>query len=414
VLAGERPKAGAGAAGEDDRSHRVSQISHDRVFIVLPEGDNDRLTDIQDTNLLSRAFYLAPKVVPTQRSRVAVLTVNYRTRMQTLRCLESLRASEIPPDRIFILDNSEVDDGLKSAMHSLEPFQSTEVIFITAEKNLGFAEGSNVLIEEALKHADCECVLLLNNDAVAMPRLIGELRAALAANPTAGLAGPRVHKLENPNEIDSLGIVLYRSLMPADRYDINEPYLGPSGGCAMITRECLTTLEEAAGYFFDGRFFCYCEDTDLVLRANLLGYQPVFVNEVLALHEGQASSSKGFNPFIAYHSLRNSTWLVIKLIPTQLLSKYGILHLVAHLMTFSNHLAHGRISLVCDVYRDIFKGVQNIAAGRKVAAPNKNKSVQLERAIAHRFYREHYLSNAAKDAAKNLKNRLASVLRRCP
>jgi GT2 family glycosyltransferase len=309
-----------------------------------------------------------------------------------------------------VLDNSEIiDDGLESALRNLEPFESSELIFIKSTRNLGFAEGSNVLIEAALKHADCEYVLLLNNDAVAMPRLISELKAAIAAQPSAGMAGPRVHKLENPSEIDSLGIVLYRSLMPADRHDTNEPYLGPSGGCAMITRECLTALEENAGYFFDNRFFCYCEDTDLVLRVNLLGYRPVFVNEILALHEGQASSSKGFNQFIAYQGLRNSTWLVIKLIPARQLRLYGPLHLLAHLMSVGNHLLHGRFALIRDVYSDVFKYVSAIVTDRKkIAASTRNSAKDWEKLIARRFYREGYLSGALREIARRFKRSLAS------
>ncbi len=332
-----------------------------------------------------------------------MLTINYRTSKQTLRCLESLRASDVAPDRIYVLDNSEIDDGLERALSYLQPFESSELIFIKSRRNLGFAEGSNVLIEAALKHADCEYVLLFNNDAVAMTGLIGGLRTALSADPSAGLAGPRVHKLENPDEIDSLGIVLYRSLMPADRYDTNEPYLGPSGGCAMITRECLSNLKETAGYFFDARFFCYCEDTDLALRANLLGYQPVFVNELFALHEGQASSSKGFSPFIAYHGLRNATWLVIKLFPLSLVLRFALLHLLAHLMTVANHLLHGRFQLTYQVYRDIAgQYLSVVKERRRLIKSNKMPASRFKWFIARRFYRKGYLSAASSNVVKSL------------
>jgi GT2 family glycosyltransferase len=316
--------------------------------------------------------------------------------MQTIRCLESLRLSEIQPDRIFVLDNSEIDDGLENALVNCEPFESSELIFIKSPKNLGFAEGSNVLIEEALKHTDCKYLLLLNNDAIAMLRLISELKAALAAQPSAGMAGPRVHKLENPNEIDSLGIVLYRSLMPADRYDINEPYLGPSGGCAMITRECLAALKENAGYFFDPRFFCYCEDTDLALRANLLGYTPRFVDEVLALHEGQASSAKGFNRFIAYHGLRNATWVTVKLIPTTIFTRFFLAFLLAHILWFSNHLFFGRFELVFRTYFDTAKEIREVIFDRKKLSSNfQKKDIDFSRLIAKRFYRKGYLTASA-------------------
>jgi GT2 family glycosyltransferase len=309
-----------------------------------------------------------------------------------LRCLDSLRTSTTPPDRIYVLDNSEINDGLESALRNLEPFESSELIFLKSTSNLGFAEGSNVLIEAAFKHADCEYVLLLNNDAVAMPGLIGGLRTALSADPSAGLAGPRVHKLENPDEIDSLGIVMYRSLMPADRYDTNEPYLGPSGGCAMASRKCLEELKVTAGYFFDPKLFCYCEDTDLVLRANLLGYKPRFVDEVLALHEGQASTNKGYNRFIAYHGLRNSTWVALKLVPTSFLIRNAGRHALAHVFSISHHAIRGRFSLLLDVYRDLLKGFTAIRADRlriRISTGSLGRSTYPN--IADRFYRKGYL-----------------------
>jgi GT2 family glycosyltransferase len=340
---------------------------------------------------------MPPKNTLGSRSGVAVLTINYRTCPQTLRCLESLRTSETPADRIYVLDNSEIDDGLENALSNLEPFESSELIFIKSTRNLGFAEGSNVLIEAAFKHADCEYVLLLNNDAVAMPGLIGGLRTALSAEPSAGLAGPRVHKLENPDEIDSLGIVLYRSLMPADRYDTREPYLGPSGGCAMITRECLTALKENAGYFFDPRFFCYCEDTDLMLRANLLGYQPAFINEVLALHEGQASSGQGYNAFIAYHGLRNLTWMILKSVPTYLLTRFGFFFVAAHSLWILNHLCLGRLNLIFSVYKDILKGAPLMQESRqKMRNISRSEVWRLADTISPRFYRKEYMRSAIK------------------
>jgi GT2 family glycosyltransferase len=191
--------------------------------------------------------------------------------------------------------------------------------------------------------------------------------------------------------------------MPADRYDTNEPYLGPTGGCAMITRECLLTLKRTSGYFFDSRFFCYCEDTDLVLRANLLGYRPVFVNEVLALHEGQASSNKGFNQFIAYHGLRNSTWLVIKLIPASVILRFGLLHFLSHLMTISNHVLHGRVCLLRDTYRDILNNYRNITADRRrLTLARKVPSIRLAKLIAPRFYRKGYIPTHLRHLLRNL------------
>jgi GT2 family glycosyltransferase len=326
------------------------------------------------------------------KSGIGVATINYRTKTATLRCIESLRQSEVPPDGLYILDNSELDDGLEAALRLLPPFQHTRIAYYRSLKNLGFAEGSNVLIDRLFESADCQFVLFLNNDAVALPPLLGKLKQALINHPGAGLSGPRVHKLDDPTQIDSLGIVLYKSLMPADRYSIEEPYLGPSGGCAMATRTCLEELKRTAGYFFDPKLFCYCEDTDLVLRANLLGYQPHFVNEVLALHEGQASTSKGYNRFIAYHGLRNSTWVALKLVPISSLIRNAGWHALAHALSVGHHSICGRFGLLRDVYRDLLRGLAGIHSDRlriRIATGSSGKPSNPK--IADRFYRKGYL-----------------------
>jgi GT2 family glycosyltransferase len=330
--------------------------------------------------------------VPNPASGIGVATINYRTKTQTLRCIESLRQSETPPDWLYILDNSELDDGLEDTLRGLAPFEHTRIAYYRSPKNLGFAEGSNVLIERLFESPDCQFVLFLNNDAVALPPLLGKLKQALIDHPGAGLSGPRVHKLDDPTQIDSLGIVIYKSLMPADRHSTDEPYLGPSGGCAMATRTCLEELKRTAGYFFDPKLFCYCEDTDLVLRANLLGYQPRFVNEVLALHEGQASTCKGYNRFIAYHGIRNSTWVAIKLVPTSFLIRNAGWHALAHLLSIAHHASRGRFGLLRDVYRDTIRGFAVVKTDRLqiLARTTTKKSPRIEN-ISSRFYRRGYL-----------------------
>ena len=329
-----------------------------------------------------------PRADPS--SGIGVATINYRTKTATLRCIESLRQSEVPPDWLYILDNSELEDGLEAALRLLPPFPHTRIAYYRSQKNLGFAEGSNVLIDRLLESVDCEFVLFLNNDAVALPRLLGELKKALVKHPNAGLAGPRVHKLNDPEQIDSLGIVLYKSLMPADRYSTDEPYLGPSGGCAMATRFCLEKLKQTATYFFDPKLFCYCEDTDLVIRANILGFEPVFLDQILALHEGQASTNTQFGDFIAFHGLRNTIWVIQKLIPTRLLIRFGALHFIAVLLSVTHHILRFRLRLVARIISSCLLGLVDAHEDRIRILANAETSILLEQKIAPRFYRRGY------------------------
>lgn len=329
-------------------------------------------------------------------SGIGVLVINYNTAPQTLRCLESIQQSKLLPDWVLVLDNASAAGDYQHLLQNALPPQGGSLHIYRSETNLGFAQGSNVLIDLLLQNASCRRIMLLNNDAVAQPDMLGSLDEVLdMAGDVAGLAGGRMHRLAAPDEVDTLGIAIYSSLMPADRKTLDDIYVGPTGGCCMLTRKCVERLLALSGYCFDPRFFCYCEDTDLVLRALILGYQPVYLDKLLAWHEGQASSGGGYNPFIAYHGLRNTLWMHIKLMPARLLWRNCLLLLLAHILMVGRHTMAGRFSLMWRVYCDALRRAPEFLQERKQLARQRQGSDAATSTLSHRitrrFYRSGYL-----------------------
>ena len=332
----------------------------------------------------------------TPTSGIGVLVINYNTAPHTLRCLESIQQSKLLPDWVLVLDNASASDDYQYLLQNALPPQAGSLHIYRSETNLGFAQGSNVLIDSVLQNATCQRIMLLNNDAVAHPDMLGSLDEVLdMAGDVAGLAGGRMHKLAAPDEVDTLGIAIYSSLMPADRKTLDDIYVGPTGGCCMLTRQCVERLLALSGYCFDPRYFCYCEDLDLVLRTLLLGYHPVYLDKLLAWHEGQASSGGGYNPFIAYHGLRNTLWMHVKLFPSGLLWRYGIFLLLAHFLMVGRHTIAGRFSLMWRVYRDALRCAPEFFQERRQLAGQLKDSNVAKDAVIHlitrRFYRSGYL-----------------------
>lgn len=323
---------------------------------------------------------------------VGITVINFNTAAQTLRCLASLQASIEAPDWILVLDNASHAGDYAALLAGCGSLARSELRLYRSEANLGFAAGSNFLIDQLRAEQRCRYFGLLNNDAVAAPDMVTRLVDALAPAPARiGLAGGRMHKLHAPDQVDTLGITVYASLMPADRHGLDDPYLGPTGGCCLLARQLVEQLLAVSGYCFDPRYFCYCEDTDLVLRANLLGCEPAYVDEVIALHEGQASSGGGFNRFIAYHGIRNAIWMQMKLMPASVLARYGALLVLAHLLSIVRHALAGHGGLLLAVYRDAWAGRQPILADRARFAPHARlSSTQLRQRFAPRFYRAGY------------------------
>jgi len=325
---------------------------------------------------------------------VGYTVINYNTAAQTLRCVASLTECAPPPAWIVVLDNASAAADFEHLAANLKPARNSQIQLFRSATNVGFAAGSNFLIDQLLANPICHYIGLLNNDAVAKPELVQLLCEALNAGAQpAGMSGGRMHKLHNPQEVDTLGITLYASLMPADRKDTEDPYLGPTGGCCLMTRTFVQDIKATTGYCFDERFFCYCEDTDLVLRANLLGYRPAFVDQLVALHEGQASSRNKPGSFIAYHGLRNAIWMHWKLIPTSILLRSAPWLLLAHVLTIARQTLSGRVGVMFAVYRDAFK--QRPAMRKERAwfqALARVRPETLAKIISKRFYRQGYLA----------------------
>ncbi|RYF07502.1 MAG: glycosyltransferase [Comamonadaceae bacterium] len=332
----------------------------------------------------------------TARSGACVTVINFNTSRQTLRCIESLRSSTVAFDSILVLDNASRPEDFEHLRDGCAALDRSELSLYRSEKNLGFAAGSNYLIDQALTQGDCIFVALLNNDAVAQPNMLEDLLAALLANPKAGMAGGRMHRLLAPQEVDTLGIALYSSLMPADRKTLEDPWIGPTGGCCLMTRALLDTLQRASGYYFDDRYFCYCEDTDLAIRAVLLGFQPAYIDRLVALHEGQASSAGGgHSDFISYHGVRNSIWMQAKLIPTGQLAKHAPLLVAAHAMTCARYILLGKFALLWRIYRDAFGRLPEFWRERnRTRKAWALSGTEFGEKIVPRFYRRGYLAAA--------------------
>jgi GT2 family glycosyltransferase len=323
---------------------------------------------------------------------VGVLVINYNTSAQTLRCLASLGHCEAPPAWIEVLDNASASDDSGHLQTHLPHLPYTQIRLLRSDTNLGFAAGSNRLADHLLAQPECHYMGLLNSDAVAQPAWLGALVAALQTDlPNTGMAGGRMHKLGAPDQVDTLGICMYASLMPADRHDIRDPYLGPTGGCCLMTRDFVKDVIETTGYLFDERYFCYCEDTDLVLRARLLGYSPAYTDQLVALHEGQASSGSGYNTFIAYHGLRNTLWMHAKLFSTGVLWRHLHWLLLAHLMSIARHTFSGHPGLIWRVYRDALAQWESFRHERtQMLNRTRITPDQLRSLFSRQFYRAGY------------------------
>ncbi|HLB24769.1 MAG TPA: glycosyltransferase family 2 protein, partial [Nitrospirota bacterium] len=200
---------------------------------------------------------------------VAVIIVTYNSGQYVKDCLESLGRQTVKPRAVVVVDNASSDDTVDAA-------RAFGADVIVNAGNAGFAAGNNIGARHAVGKYGPEYVLLLNPDTVAHERMIEELQTTLDADPRAGIAQGKIFLLREKGILNTDGIChhyLYFGYCGGyglpDRDEGDREIAVASGACLMIRRDVL----ERVGYLFLDEFFMYHEDTDLCIRARLLGYK---------------------------------------------------------------------------------------------------------------------------------------------
>ena len=187
---------------------------------------------------------------------------------------------------------------------------------IENKENVGFGGAVN----QGLRASRCAYLATLNDDAVAHPHWLEALLCAMERRPDAGMAASQV-RLFGEHRLDSAGMLVCgdgsskqrgQGRAPED-FPVPEESLFPSGSAAIYRR---AMLDDIGG--FDERFFLYCEDTDLGLRARWAGWKCLYVPEAVVEHHyshsaGPASALK------AYLVERNRLFVLTKNFPVPML-----------------------------------------------------------------------------------------------
>jgi GT2 family glycosyltransferase len=340
-----------------------------------------------------------PFCPPSKPTRIVANVINFNTATLTLQCVEALLQCDV--DHVVVLDNASAAIDRSALAEGLErlmgPGSRVELTF--SEINLGFAGGSNRLIEHSLHDASVTHVFLINSDSIVDPSGFATWRAEI--NGDADLWGARVHQA-NPvgqtDEVESLGIAIYRPLLASNRKHLDDRFLGPTGGCAIYSRRLLEELQLSHGYIFDPDYFCYAEDTDVCLRARLLGYEACYCDALVARHLGQASSGGGFNDFVYYHGIRNSIWTMLKCIPLPIFLRNLGWVLLLHAGILVRHTVRGKLRVTIRLYRDTLLGMMAVWRKRRVVQDSRRvETGTLVQWITPRFYEQDYLRTAIRD-----------------
>lgn len=239
---------------------------------------------------------------------VAAIILNYNGYNDSIACMESVLASDLPPRWVFLVDNASTDDSLHQfeswakgetaapreasntppypkpvTLHHVipgaankEPINSGIVLVHNPENN-GYAAGNNVGAALALEWG-ADAVWILNNDTVVEKTALGALSNRLFSKERPGLCGALVCYYHDKDTVQCQGggktnpwtglSICYGNGMPVEEAkkippEAIEPVMNfVYGASVMASRQFLLDVG-----LMDERFFLYCEEQDWGYRA---------------------------------------------------------------------------------------------------------------------------------------------------
>ena len=233
---------------------------------------------------------------------LSVIIVTSNSGRLLLKCLESIYTKRCQVScEVVVVDNGSVDGTIETAEEAFP-----DIAIIRNGCNLGFTAANNL----GVRHSTGRHLLFLNPDTELIGNSLETLVDFMDRRKDVGIVGA---KLLNPDGSAQMSCrafpalttpffghsSLLTRLFPGNKF--SSAYLlsrwdhtesrdvdWVSGACIMARRAMLDQIGP-----FDERFFMYCEDTDLCLRAWKTGWKVHYLVEAQVIHDrGQGGSHR--------------------------------------------------------------------------------------------------------------------------
>jgi len=238
---------------------------------------------------------------------VSVVVVNFNGRELLKQCLLTLSKTDYSNYEIVVVDNASTDGSLTEIKRSFG--SDPRIKLVENSENVGHAEGCNI----GAQMSKGRYLVFLDSDTeFNAENWLWELVKVMENDGSVGLAQAKLVLAEDKScldyvcvAVDALGTWAATYGSKEERLKENFEILAASAGCCIVRRE---VFNQAGG--FDADYFIYDDDTDLSLRARLLGYRIVFVPSALVIHRGGVL--RGVTSSTLYHSSKNRVRTVLK------------------------------------------------------------------------------------------------------
>jgi GT2 family glycosyltransferase len=238
---------------------------------------------------------------------VSIVVVNFNGRELLKQCLLTLSKTDYPNYEIVVVDNASTDGSLTEIKRSFGSDSHIKIVENT--ENVGHAEGCNI----GAQMTKGQYLVFLDSDTeFNAENWLWELVKVMENDGSVGLAQAKLVLAEDKRcldyvcvAVDALGTWAATYGSKEEELKENFEILAASSGCCIVRRE---VFNQAGG--FDADYFIYDDDTDLSLRARLLGYRILFVPSALVIH--RSGVLRGVAGSTLYHSSKNRVRTVLK------------------------------------------------------------------------------------------------------
>ena len=226
--------------------------------------------------------------------------------------IESVWAQTEQDFELIIVDNGSTDESLAIAESYVGHERYT---LVKNDHNTGFSAAVN----QGIRLARGEYVVLFNNDAFAEPDWLEQLIAMAESDEKIFAVQSLMIRHFERELCDDAGdyVTLFGWAckrgdgMRASRYTKSGRIFSACGGASLYRKSILDEIG-----LFDELFFAYFEDVDISWRANSLGYKNVLCADAKCYHIcGATTGAVRYNEFKSVQSGRNSILLPYKNMP---------------------------------------------------------------------------------------------------
>jgi GT2 family glycosyltransferase len=248
----------------------------------------------------------------SEPAKVGVVTVTYNSEKVIDAFMRCILKQDHENFIVYVIDNCSSDAALQRVAH----YRDARIVVIANQNNLGVAEANNQGISAALQ-ANCEHVLLLNNDTEFEADLISRLCRGQHQHQCRMIV-PKIMYYDRPDVIWYAGgdfSVLRGYSSPhwgMDCKDTGEFDVARKIGyaptcCMLIQRDVFRRVG-----LMDARYFVYFDDTDFCFRARRSGEKLFYLPSAKIFHKVSSLTGGAASPTQVRYMTRNHVYYLAK------------------------------------------------------------------------------------------------------